>query len=158
MQSHQKTMARKSLLWLKNNQLNYLYKYKPSVFDSPIWGEKLRYLFVGGFCAIADLLILYVLVDFFHFWYLASAIISFSFISLLGYFAQKYFTFKNNSKNHKKQLLIFIVIAVIGLLINTSFMFLFVSLMNIWYMLASIITKFIVIIWNYTANKKITFK
>lgn len=157
MRFHQKSTVRKYLSWQKNNKLNYLYKFQSSIFDHPIWGEKTRYLLVGGSCAIADLLVLYILVEFFHFWYLIAAIISFSLISLLGYFGQKYFTFKNDSRNHARQLSVFFVVSGIGLLVNTSCMFFFVSIIGIWYIIANVITKLVVFIWNYLANKHITF-
>lgn len=127
-------------------------------FEHQKFGEKLRYLFVGGSCAVADLAILYLLVDFLHVWYLAASIISFILVGLIGYGGQKYFTFKNESKNHKKQLFTFFVIVGIGLLINSFSMFFFVSFVGLWYILASIVTKLIVLVWNYAANKHITFK
>ena len=127
-------------------------------FEHQKYGEKLRYLFVGGFCALADLAILYLLVEFFHIWYLAASVISFTLVGLAGYLGQKYFTFKNDSKNHGKQLTIFFLVVGAGLLINSASMFFFVSVVGIWYILASIITKFIVLVWNFTANKYVTFK
>lgn len=121
------------------------------------FGEILRYLLVGGFCAILDLLLLYVFVSYLHIWYLYAATLSFLTIILLGYFAQKYFTFRNYENNHKKQLAVFFAVAGIGLLLNTFFMFLFVSFFGIWYILSSVITKVVVLAWNFSANKKITF-
>jgi putative flippase GtrA len=117
----------------------------------------MRYLLVGGTCAILDLLLLYTFVNYFHIWYLYAATASFTIVMVLGYFGQKYFSFRNYENNHRKQLTAFIIVALIGLALNATFMFLFVGLMNLWYILASIMTKFIVLIWNFLANKKITF-
>ena len=117
-----------------------------------------RYFVVGGACAVADLAILYLLVSVLHFWYLSSAIFSFTVVSCLGYFAQKYFTFKNDSKNHKKQVALFFLVGGIGLLLNTASMYFWVSIIGLWYLYASMVTKFIVLIWNFFANKFITFK
>jgi len=127
-------------------------------FEHEIFGEKLRYLLIGGSCSVADLLLLYLLVDFLHVWYLAASVISFTLVSLFGYFGQKYFTFKNDSKNHTKQLTIYFLVLGASLLINSLSMFFFVSVVGIWYILASIITKFVVLVWNFMANKYITFK
>jgi len=121
-------------------------------------GEMMRYLLVGGSCAVFDMGLLFALVEFFHLWYLFSAILSFTMVSTFGYFGQKYFTFQNKSKNHRKQLFVFFVIAGIGLLINSASMFFFVSILSFWYILANAITKFIVLLWNFTANKYITFR
>lgn len=127
-------------------------------FEHNKFGEKIRYLFIGGACAIADLIILYVLVEFFQIWYLVASIISFILVGFFGYLGQKYFTFKNDSKSHTRQLTIFFTVIGIGLLLNSSCMFLFVSVLGIWYIFASVVTKFIVLAWNFTANKYITFK
>ena len=120
-------------------------------------GQFMRYLVIGGACAILDLLLLYTFVDYLHIWYLYAATVSFTIVIVLGYFGQKYFSFRNYENNHRKQLTTFIIVALTGLALNIAFMFLFVSLMNLWYVLASIMTKFIVLIWNFLANKKITF-
>lgn len=117
-----------------------------------------RYILIGGLCAISDVLVLYFLVEFFHIWYLFSAITSFTIVSLLGYFGQKKFTFKDNSKNHKRQLSIFFLVAGTGLLINSACMFFFVSVASVWYIYANVVTKLIVLFWNFAANKYITFK
>ena len=122
------------------------------------FGKPLRYMLIGGICGMLDLLLLYVFVNYFHIWYLHAAITSFIIVLMIGYSGQKYFTFKNYKENYKEQLAVFFVVAGIGLIMNTFLMFLFVSLMNIWYILASIIVKFIILIWNYFANKNITFR
>lgn len=127
-------------------------------FEHEKIGEPMRYLLIGGTCAVLDLLLLYTFVNYFHIWYLYATTASFIIVVMLGYFGQKYFTFRNYEKNHKKQISVFFVVAGTGLLINVGFMFVFVSLLGVWYIIANIITKFIVLIWNFLANKKITFR
>ena len=121
-------------------------------------GESLRYILIGGSCAISDLLLLYVFVNFLHIWYLYAAAISFTAVSIVAFLGQKHFTFQNKSKKHSKQFMIFLLISGVGLILNSSCMFLFVSIAGIWYIFANIITKFIVLIWNFSANKFITFR
>lgn len=116
-----------------------------------------RYFFVGLLCAVLDLAFLYFLVEFIHLWYLLAAIISFSLITYGGYFLQRSFTFRNTSENKKKQFTLFIVISVCGLVINTMSMYLFVSIFGIWYVFSNILIKAIVFLWNFLANKYITF-
>jgi putative flippase GtrA len=135
----------------------YKNKYISKIFDHNRIGQFMRYLLIGGTCAILDLLLLYIFVNYLHIWYLYAATASFITILLFGYLGMKYFSFRNYENNHRKQLTTFIIVALTGLALNIAFMFLFVSLMNLWYILASIMTKFIVLIWNFLANKKITF-
>lgn len=127
----------------------FLKKYKLEEF--------FRYLLIGFVCAISDLFLLYVLVEYFHIWYLAAATISFVIITTTGFFGIKYYTFKNTDKNFHKQVVIFSIIACAGLVINTFFMYFLVSIAGLWYLVSNIITKIIVLIWNFLANKYITF-
>jgi len=128
------------------------------IFEHERFGETMRYLLIGGTCAVLDLLLLFVFVNYLHIWYLYAATASFIIVSTLGYFGQKYFSFRNYENNHGKQLPVFFAVAGIGLLLNAGFMFTFVSIIGLWYILASVMTKFIVLIWNFFANKKVTFR
>ena len=120
--------------------------------------ELLRYILVGGLCALADITLLYFFVAYLHIWYLAAATISFAVVTLFGYFGQKYFTFRDLSKNHKKQIPVFFIVAGVGLAINTLCMFLLVSIAGIWYITSSVMTKLIVLVWNFSAIKSFVFK
>lgn len=121
-------------------------------------GTLLRYLLIGGSCALGDMLLLYTFVEFFHIWYLYASIISWVITSILSFLGQKHFTFKNTSKKYQIQFPIFILVAIVGLGLNSLCLFFLVSILKIWYMFANIITKFIVLIWNFLAHKYITFK
>ena len=143
---------------IKKMLINFIKKVFAYFFEHKNIGEPMRYLLIGGICAVLDLLFLFLMVNFLHIWYLIATTVSFIVVSFLGYFGQKYFTFRNTEKNHKKQLLVFFIVAGFGLAINVFFMFALVSLINLWYILASIITKFIVLIWNYFSNKFVTFR
>ena len=119
--------------------------------------EFARYLLIGFLCAFFDLLLLYILVEYFHIWYLASAIISFIIITIVGFFGIKHYTFRDISKNYHNQIMTFSIIACIGLFINTVGMYFFVSIVGLWYLLSNILVKTIVLFWNFLANKYITF-
>ena len=121
------------------------------------FSEFSRYSLVGLLCALLDIVFLYIFVEYLHFWYLLATTISFSSITYLGYFVQKKFTFRNKSKNHNKQFFLFSFVSITGLIANTILMYLFVSILGIWYILSNIITKIIILFWNFFANKYITF-
>lgn len=135
----------------------FLKKIYFSIFESNKFSEKFRYLFVGGSCAVADLFTLFILVNIFHIWYLTASIISFIVLGIAGYAGQKYFTFRDYSKRHGIQLTIFFLIIGTGLLLNSLSMLFFVSFLGFWYLWGSVITKFIMLVWNFTANKYLTF-
>lgn len=120
--------------------------------------EALRYLIIGTSCSIGHIIFLYVLTDIVGIFYLYSTITSFLIISLLGYFGQKYFTYRNLDSNHTKQLSLFFLIIMVGLAMDTGLMFFFVSLLSIHYIIASIVTRLIIFIINFLWGKYVTFK
>lgn len=134
-------MAHKFLSWVKNNKAC----------------EFFRFTIAGLLFASLDLLFLYFLVAYLNIWYLLATTISFSTITLAGFFIQKRFTFKDESENNAKQIVFFVLISGIGLLLNTIFMYIFVGFFGLWYVSSNIITKGVIILWNFFGNKYITF-
>lgn len=134
-------MAHKFLYWVKNNKFEFF-----------------RFTIAGFSFALLDLLFLYLLVEYFHIYYLMATTISFSIITFAGFFIQKKFTFRDKSGIYVKQIIFFALISIIGLLLNTFFMYIFTSLLGLWYIFSNIITKMVVLSWNYFGNKYITFK
>ncbi len=120
--------------------------------------EPLRYLIVGASCSAGHIVLLYFLTDIIGIFYLYSTIISFLFISLLGYFGQKYFTYRNKASNHAKQLSLFFLIIIIGLVMDTGLMIFFVTIISLHYLLASILTRLIIFVINFLWTKHIAFK
>ena len=137
---------------------NIISRFFTFLFYGKKTGQPMRYLFVGGTCSVIDIALLYVFVEFFHIWYLYASILSFTISCVVAFFGQKYFTFRNESRKHVTQFALFFTMAGTGLLINSGCIFVFVSLLGLWYILASVITKFIVLIWNFCASKYITFR
>lgn len=120
--------------------------------------EAIRYLMVGGSCAVGHIIFLYFLTDIVGIFYLYSTIISFLFISFFGYFGQKYFTYRNSESKHFKQLSLYLFIILMGLVMDAGLMFLFVSIAKIYYVIASILTRFILLVINFLWSKHVIFR
>ncbi len=120
-------------------------------------GQMLRYAVVGGTGAIVDLGALYILTEFFHFYYLWSTTLSFIVSALLNFYFNRRWTFKS-SGNTKKQLLIFSFVATSGVVLNGFIMYILVDWLKIYYMLAKVFSVGIVTIWNFLWNKYFTFR
>jgi len=118
----------------------------------------LKYCIGGGTALIIDVGLLYVFTEFCGFWYLLSATLSFLIAGIYNYSFQKFITFKSESKKYFKQFLLFVVIALVGLAINNTILYLLVEEAGTWYIAAKILAAAVVLIWNFFANKKITFK
>ncbi|OGY21688.1 MAG: hypothetical protein A2126_01755 [Candidatus Woykebacteria bacterium GWB1_45_5] len=120
--------------------------------------QPLTYLIIGGTCAVLDIIILYILVEFLKIWYLLAAAIAFILIVTLGFFLQKRFTFRHKGGKNELRYLVFLFITGSGVVWEISFLYIFVEFLNLWYLEAAVITKFIVFSWNFLMNKYITFR
>lgn len=67
------------------------------------------------------------------------------------------FTFRS-SKRHREAVLKFAVVATIGLLLNTVFMWVGVELIGAHYLLSQIVTTGLVLIWSFAGNRYWTFQ
>lgn len=118
----------------------------------------LLYCIGGGLAFIIDLGGLYIFTEYFKIWYLISATLSFVLAAIFNYLFQKFITFKSTDKNIAKQFIMFVIVAVIGLLINNTLLYLLVELADVWYIFAKTVAAALVLIWNFIANRKFTFK
>ena len=117
-----------------------------------------RYCFSGGIAALVDLGLFFSLNEFFKLHYIIALIISFTIAGLVNYTLQRKVTFKSNYSKKHKQFSIFIGIQIIGLVFNGVVTTAQVEFLGVWPTLARFISILIVLLWTYTANKKITFK
>ncbi|OGG92489.1 hypothetical protein A3H03_03285 [Candidatus Kuenenbacteria bacterium RIFCSPLOWO2_12_FULL_42_13] len=118
----------------------------------------IKYCVGGGFAFLADLSLLYVLTEYFGFWYLWSATLSFIISAIVNYAIQKLWTFKDKNKAVTKQLLAFLSIQIVGLGINNLTLYCLVEFFELWYIIAKIFAAGIVLIWNYQVGKALVFR
>jgi len=90
-------------------------------------------------------------------YYIVSAVLAFLISGISWFFFQKYFTFRNVSKKHTKQLFLFIVFQWIWLLIDLLLLRLLVDKMGIYYIYVSIFNKAVIFVWNFVMNHFFTF-
>ncbi|HRS42503.1 MAG TPA: GtrA family protein [Candidatus Diapherotrites archaeon] len=116
------------------------------------------YLIISVIATVYDVALLYIFTEFLGFNYLISATISYCVGIFVGYVGQKTITFKDKDKRIAKQFGLFTFISLIGLLINLGVLKLCVDVLGIYYLIGKVIAIGVGFFWNYTANKKITFK
>jgi len=116
-----------------------------------------RFSLSGSLATLVDVLILYILTEFFALWYLFSAVFSFIAGTLVHYSISSHWVFKCERRSFS-QYLAFTLIQTIGLVINLSVIYILVEYFSFWYILAKLIAVFVGLIWNFSANLKITFK
>lgn len=123
----------------------------------------LKYSTVGVSGTFIDLLLLYILVDMYSYPVISSAIISFTIAATNNFIINQSWTFKDETENELERryhikYIKFMIISVIGLCFTVMLMYLFHTVLFIWYILAKIMTSSMVLLWNYYANKNWTFK
>ena len=116
--------------------------------------EGFRFLKTGGLSVGGDYGILIGLTTGLSVNYLISSAISFTVSVIVNYYLCVLWVFDGADKsNDKKVVIMFIGSSVIGLIFNQILMYLFVSILGIFYMVAKIITTAIVMVWNYVMKK-----
>jgi len=115
------------------------------------------YTFFAGIATIVDVGLLYGFTEFAGISYLISAALSYLFGMATNYSLNKKFTFKNKSRRITLQFSVFMGVALVGLILNLIIMFVLVEFFGLWYMLAKVVSLFIVLMWSYLGHKKITF-
>lgn len=66
------------------------------------------------------------------------------------------FTFRSN-KRHVESVAKFAIVAAIGLLLNTLFMWIGVDLLGLHYLVAQVTTTALIMVWSFAANRFWTF-
>ncbi len=113
-----------------------------------------RYIFVGGIAAVVNIGMLYIFTDIFKIYYLLSNVFSFSLGLIVNYILSKKFVFQDEKAISKsKEFIIYAIIGVLGLIIDTLLVGLMTSILGLYYMLSKIISTIIVFIWNFGARK-----
>jgi putative flippase GtrA len=117
-----------------------------------------RYLIAGFIAFSVDALLLYILTDYLHIYYLLSTVFAFSVGLLVSYLINIVWVFDNRKQEQRSvELIIFITISAIGLLLTFVMMWFLTSVLSIFYLYSKVITTAIVFIWNFIAKKKILF-
>jgi putative flippase GtrA len=118
----------------------------------------LKFLISGGTAAVVDLGLLYLFTDVLHVWYLFSAAIAFIAAFVVSFSLQKFWTFDNHDLDvMHTQLAMYLVLALIGLGINTVSMYGLVDHAGLHYIGAQILTSAIIAIGNFFAYKHFIF-
>jgi putative flippase GtrA len=113
-----------------------------------------RYLFVGGFAAVVNIGSLYLFKEYLHFYYLLANIVGFTLGLITNYILSKWLVFaKEESMNGIVEFIIYVIIGILGLGLDTLFIWLFTDKLKLYYMISKIISTGLVFIWNFLARK-----
>ena len=129
------------------------------IFNLPTKSSQIiRFSFVGAVCLGFNTLSLYILIEFAHLHYLISTVIAFFFSNLLGFFLNKYYTFRTLKTNIYRELYKYYAVMTSSFTANLLLMIILVGLFKIWAIYASLGVAVILYVYNYTMHKNWSFR
>lgn len=112
----------------------------------------IKFGIVGFIAFIIDYFLLYFLTEYMYIYYLISSTISFIVSLIVNYILSIYWVFDVNKKQNIKDVSLFVILSVFGLLLNQVIMYMGVS-MNIHYMVCKLGSTCIVMVYNFITRK-----
>ncbi|MCR4334672.1 MAG: glycosyltransferase [Patescibacteria group bacterium] len=118
-----------------------------------------RYIISGGTAAFVDLVLLYIFNTVFDIHYIYASIMAFIVAFFVSFILQKFWTFKNLSKeNIHKQVVMYLGSSLFGLSLNTLLMYIFVDYFHLFVLLSQIFAGGLVACCSFFISKKLIFK
>lgn len=123
------------------------------IWEINIIKQFIKYFGVGFLAAIINITSLYILSSLLKINYLLANILAFILGLITNYILSKKYVFKNENLNKLLEFIIYGIIGVIGLGIDTLCLWLFTEKVNLYYMISKIVSTGITFIWNFLARK-----
>lgn len=111
----------------------------------------IKFCLTGGLCTVIDFGVLFVLTEQIGLSYVISNIISVSLSTIVNYILSKIIVF--NFSNTLRNFVVFIILSIVGLIINEGLIILCVNVFTIDYKLGKIIVTGVVMCFNYLTRK-----
>ena len=109
---------------------------------------------VGFLAFIIDYGLLALLTEVFSVNSLVSATISFTASVVFNYVASMRYVFTHKEDmSRRREFIIFVVLSVIGLIINNALMWAGVELLHVHYLIVKIVATAVVMVWNFVTRK-----
>lgn len=83
---------------------------------------------------------------------------SFSLAVINNYIWNSHWTFADQEKEHKRQIVQFVIISIIGLVLSEILLYIFHDITHLHYLIAKCLGILVVLFWNFFANRFWTFK
>lgn len=116
--------------------------------------QLVRYAFVGGLAFLVDFSILYALTDCVGWHYVLSGGVAFIAGLIVNYLLSRIWVFGSSGLDNKAvEFAIFALIGVVGLALNTVFLYVFTDWIGLHYLISKIITTILVFVWNFTGRR-----
>ncbi|PIR44947.1 MAG: hypothetical protein COV10_01945 [Candidatus Vogelbacteria bacterium CG10_big_fil_rev_8_21_14_0_10_51_16] len=119
----------------------------------------IKYGIAGGTAGVTDLALLYFFTEVAGFHYLFSSTLAFVVAFAISFFLQKLWTFRDDSMERvHTQAIIYLMVALANLGMNTLLMYLLVSLSGLWYIFAQVVASLAIASYTFFINKLYIFR
>lgn len=119
--------------------------------------QLLRFGSVGGASAVGHYGLLITLVQGFGLEPVRASVAGALLGALINYTLNYHFTFRSKT-DHVESVTKFALVAGVGLLLNTAFMWLGVDVLHVHYLLSQVLATMLVFFWSFGANRYWTFR
>ncbi len=120
-----------------------------------LFGQIIRFLLWGLIPTATDVIILVILSEKFGVNVLLSSAISFLVSVTISYFISMRFVFRGGNMKRMKEYILFVLLSLGGLLINQAIMWFGISLINVHYLIAKLMSLALVPAYNFISKKLI---
>lgn len=117
----------------------------------------LSFLSVGAICTGIQYLILIAAVEFLHWPPPVASSVGFCLSGMVNYWLNYHVTFSSRA-SHATAAGRFVLVAMVGLLINSSTMFALETFLRLHYLLAQVLATCLTVAWNFAASHHWTFR
>lgn len=117
----------------------------------------LTYVAVGGFCTLLNLGTLWLLTSLLGMHYLISTMFAFFTLTPVGFWLNKILTFQTRREFARIEWPRYVAAMAASFCANLGLMYLFVSVLDLWYLAASLIVTALLLIANFLVNYRWSF-
>lgn len=124
----------------------------------PLIRQFTKFCFVGLINASIDFIVYLTLTRIFNLYFILANLGSFIIAVTSSFLINKKWTFRDQGKDQVKKYIKFIITNLIGLGINTTLLYCFVTYLGLYDIIAKILAIILTTFWNFSASKYWTFK
>lgn len=114
--------------------------------------QLLKFSIVGVIATFIDFLILYLFKEYCGFSVLLASFLAYVVSSVINYLLSTRWVFKSNVLSEHYKIIIFIIISLIGVILNELIMY-FGELVSIYYMITKVISTIVLLVFNFISRK-----
>ena len=130
----------------------------PFLQEKPYLIQFTKFVIVGFSNLFIDFSIYLLLTRLAHFHYLWANILSFTAATINSFFLNKKWTFRDTSRDYRRQYAKFYLVSAVGLGLNQLILFLLIESWHLYDILAKCVAVVFVTFWNFIANRFWTFR